>query len=289
MFQIILSVCLLLVLIIINRMYQGLRILNSRVDILSHLVKNLQSELSKTHHIDNPEFEEYLTHENLLQQQMSRDFTIDKKHLRGYRGDALLRSNIELKATESIPSSKKRARFKNLNIEHLPSQSEKEQTSEKIIIHQDLEAQAPYIEQKRPPSPQDEMISSPAVMQNESISEELGINGINNSSSPPSITVPDPDVKFINVSDPEQKLKPSFPDRHGSLLSSYQVENGGRELEIKSDFSYIVTSSDNTDTSKPLTVEQIPSSALSPERSRGSNPSLDSLFDFLEQDQKKKN
>lgn len=79
LFQFILVVTFLVLLIVVNRLYQAIRILNSRVSIQSNLIKNIRAEMKETAEEMDEEFQELMIDEIALKEAMSRDFTYQKK------------------------------------------------------------------------------------------------------------------------------------------------------------------------------------------------------------------
>lgn len=114
-FELLNTLTILIVLVIINRLFHALRILNSRVEILSSLVKNLKHDLSHLHEDGevSQELQEYINQENALSKKMGRDFSVGKtKSNSRFSGNDLTRSNILPEVKDSPPP--KKSRFKRL-------------------------------------------------------------------------------------------------------------------------------------------------------------------------------
>ncbi len=92
LFQLILVLSFLIVLVVVNRLYHALRILNSRVEILSSLIKTMRAEMKSDEEDDT--IQEYLSRETLLQAEMGSSFNYSKKGFQQFSGKSLLRSNI---------------------------------------------------------------------------------------------------------------------------------------------------------------------------------------------------
>lgn len=73
-FQAALALSFLITIIIVARLYRGIRILNARIDILSNLLKNLRKEIELTSGIDEVVFDEFDAFDAELQTQL-KDFT----------------------------------------------------------------------------------------------------------------------------------------------------------------------------------------------------------------------
>lgn len=133
LFQLILTLTLFVLLFIIQRLYHGLRIVNSRVDILSSLLKNLKEEFRKEfkHNANDDALQEYLHNESILQAKMSRDFTyqVSPKSAQ-YRGKSLMRSDIHDAVPTSPPQETapgedtQKSRFKRHPSFSIPAESE---------------------------------------------------------------------------------------------------------------------------------------------------------------------
>lgn len=106
-FQALLALSFLILLVIISRLYRGIRIVNARLDILSTLVKNLRKEIELTSGIDEVIYEEFDVVDAELQSKLKGDFAM-RKHpsmeLKAHSGRALVRSSIDL---DAIPKNAK--------------------------------------------------------------------------------------------------------------------------------------------------------------------------------------
>lgn len=133
LFQLIMLLTLLIVLIIIQRLYHGLRILNSRVDILSSLIKNMKEDFRKQfqNHTEDEALQEYLHNESILQAKMSRDFAYQVPKKPSLRGQNLMRSDIHTAVTSPVQPTEKaeepdnKPRFKRHPSFSIPMDTEK--------------------------------------------------------------------------------------------------------------------------------------------------------------------
>ncbi len=100
------TLTLLIVLVIINRLYSAIRILNSRVEILSSLVKNLKRELNELTENQDAELElqDYINEELALSEKLRRDFSYGKKKPSRFSGSDLTRSGVHSSVTDPPPS-----------------------------------------------------------------------------------------------------------------------------------------------------------------------------------------
>lgn len=104
-FQVVLSLSFLVLMIVIARLYRGIRILNARVDILSTVVRNLRKEVELSSGIDEIAFDEFDAVDAQLKDQLKGDFSLRKgvshELEKKYSGRDLVRSSVDLDAVGS--------------------------------------------------------------------------------------------------------------------------------------------------------------------------------------------
>ena len=85
--------------IIIARLYRGIRLLNSRVDLLSSLLKKIRLELLELQKLEEDHLAEFFSYDSELNSELKKDFR--SKRLRG------LERLQSLKMTDSYPTPSK--------------------------------------------------------------------------------------------------------------------------------------------------------------------------------------